>query len=172
MTRFSALAFGLAAVGAALAAPVSAKDSLGVFNAWAAFRDPAVPRCYAIAKPEDPVRKRDLERRDYAPYASVGTWPKHAVRNQVHFRLSRELSARPAIRLTIGSRSFALTGGGGDGWSQDKTMDAAIVAAMRSANRMTVSATDKRGNRFSDRYSLRGAPTAIDAATIGCSRNR
>ena len=33
----------------ALAVPLSAKDSLGVFSDWGAFRDPAVPRCYAIA---------------------------------------------------------------------------------------------------------------------------
>ena len=33
----------------ALASPLAAKDSLGVFGDWGAFRDPAVPRCYAIA---------------------------------------------------------------------------------------------------------------------------
>ena len=37
--------------GLALTTPLSAKDSLGVFSDWAAFRDAAVPRCYAIAMP-------------------------------------------------------------------------------------------------------------------------
>ena len=34
----------------ALASPLAARDSLGVFGQWGAFRDPDVPRCYAIAK--------------------------------------------------------------------------------------------------------------------------
>ena len=33
------------------AAPAAfARDSLGMFDSWGAFRDPQVPRCYAIAK--------------------------------------------------------------------------------------------------------------------------
>ena len=35
-------------------------------------------------------------------------------------------------------------------------MDAAIVAAMRSADRMTIRATDRRGRRFANSYSLAG----------------
>jgi hypothetical protein len=51
-------------------------------------------------------------------------------------------------------------------------MDAAIVAAVRSAATMSVSARDAVGKRFTDRYSLAGAATAMDAATVGCARNR
>ena len=79
------------------------------------------------------------------------------------------MATRSRITLRIGARSFALTGGGGDAWSVDQAMDAAIIAAMRSAERMTVSSVDKRGNAFSDRYLLKGAATAIDAATLGCA---
>lgn len=49
-------------------------------------------------------------------------------------------------------------------------MDAAIVAAMRSARSMNVSARDARGRRFADSYALDGGATAMDAATIGCAR--
>jgi len=37
---------------------------------------------------------------------------------------------------------------------------------------MSLSATDRAGRRFSDRYSLDGAATALDAATVGCARVR
>ena len=147
------------------AAPVAAKDSLGVFGDWGAFRDPEVPRCYAIAAAED-------EARDHAPFASVGTWPKREVRGQVHVRLSRNAAPSATISLSVGGQRFELTGSGGDAWAQDRRMDAAIVAAMRSAGSMTVSARDRAGNRFSDRYSLEGAATAMDAATVGCARVR
>lgn len=149
---------------ALLAAPLAARDSLGVFDGWGAFRDPRVPRCYAIAK-ASPGRAGD-----YQPYASVGTWPRRGIRGQVHFRLSRKLAAQPRIRLAVSGERFELTGGGGDAWARDKAADAAIVAAMRSAGSMTVSATDSRGRRFSDRYDLAGATTALDAATLGCAR--
>lgn len=150
-----------------LASPLAAKDSLGVFAGWGAFRDPSVPRCYAIAAPE-PTRAA----RDYAPFASVGTWPKRRVRGQVHFRLSRKLADTAAITLQVGGQRFALTGGGGDAWAAGNAMDAAIVAAMRSARSITVSARDARNRRFSDRYVLEGAATALDAATVGCARTR
>jgi hypothetical protein len=98
-------------IGCALlaASPTLARDSLGIFSAWGAFRDPSVPRCYAIAMAEASTMQRD-----YQPYASIGTWPKRAVRNQLHLRVSRRLAANSAITLTIGNQRFALSGGGGD----------------------------------------------------------
>jgi len=147
-----------------LAAPLAAKDSLGVFGEWGAFRDPQVPRCYAIATPDSEVRSQ--------AFASVGTWPRRNVRGQLHVRLSRPMGSSAAISLAIGGQRFQLTGGGGDAWARDRQMDAAIVAAMRSAGSMSVSATDRAGRRFTDRYSLDGAATAMDAATVGCARTR
>jgi hypothetical protein len=145
-----------------LAAPLAAKDSLGVFQDWGAFRDPAEPRCYAIAEALGGA----------GSYADVGTWPRKGVRGQVHFRLSRELSTAPRLSLLLGGTRYALTGGGADAWAPDKRIDAAIVAAMRSADGMSVSGVDKSGRRFSDRFSLKGAATAMDAATVGCAKVR
>lgn len=150
-----------------VAAPLAAKDSLGVFEDWGAFRDPGAARCYAIAIPQ-PSRDKG----EYRAFATIGTWPKRAIRGQLHLRLSRKLSANPAIALAISGQRFALTGGGGDAWAVDRKMDAAVIAAMRSAGSMSVSATDIRGRRFTDRYSLAGAATAMDAASLGCARIR
>ncbi|MFY8196140.1 MAG: hypothetical protein ACOVKV_13745, partial [Novosphingobium sp.] len=108
---------------AALATAAEARDSLGVFDAWGAFRDPQVPRCYAIAQPDE-VRGT----RQYRPFASIGYWPKRGVRGQFHLRLSRAMAKGQAVTLTIGIRRFRLTGGGGDAWARDKTMDASIIA--------------------------------------------
>lgn len=150
------------------ASPASARDSLGMFETWGAFRDPATtpggPRCYAIAKAGPSSMQRD-----YQPYASIGTWPRQALRGQIHFRLSRRLAAGQRIVLSIGSQRFELTGGGGDAWAADRRMDAAIVAAMRSARSMTVSARGADGRGFTNRWALAGAATAMDAASIGCA---
>lgn len=155
----------LLAIMVLCAAPLAAKDSLGVFSDWGAFRDPEAPRCYAIALPRPSEAARD-----YTPFATVGTWPTRAIRGQVHFRLSRRVAVQPRIDLQIAGKSFSLGGGGGDAWARDKAMDAAIVAAMRSASAMTVRATDARGRRFANTYSLAGAATAMDTATLACAR--
>ena len=166
MPRLSGQRSLLGVVLLALAAvPASGKDGLGMFESWGAFRDPAVPRCYAVAMP-----RASRATRDYQPFASIGTWPRRAVRGQVHFRLSRKLAKDAPVALGLGGKRYALTGGGGDAWARDKAMDAEIIAAMRSARSMTVSSRDARGRRFSDTYVLAGAATAMDAATIGCAR--
>ena len=156
-----AIMLGMVAIAATPAFP---RDSLGVFSEWGAFRDAAVPRCYAIAKAE-PSRLQ----RDFDPYASVGTWPRRKVRNQLHLRLSRKTAPNSAITLKIGSRSFTLTGSGGNAWAKDRAMDAAIVAAMRTAVRMSIEGRAKNGRSFYDLYVLKGAATAMDAATLGCA---
>lgn len=148
-----------------LAAPLAAKDDLGVFEDWGAFRDPEMSRCYAIAKAEKGAASVQA-------YADVATWPRQAVRGQVHFRLSRELAENPRLVLSIGRERIELTGGGFDAWAPNPRIDAAIVAAMRSAPQMSVSATDRAGRRFTDRYSLSGVATAMDAATVGCAQIR
>ena len=145
---------------ALLAAPASARDSLGVFGEWGAFRDPEVPRCYAIA-----VAEADGSR----AYASIGNWPQLQVRGQAHFRLSRTVRAGSDLTLTISGQRFALRGNGSNAFAQDRQMDARIVAAMRSASSMQVTGRDSQGRTFTDRYTLDGAATAMDAASVGCA---
>lgn len=165
--RVPALAFLIAA----FATPAQARDSLGVFESWGAFRDPSVPRCYAIA---EPVRKH----RDSAwpAYASIGSWPRQNVRGQIHFRLSRARAPddpkTPSNRVTlsIGDQRFALVAGAADAWAADRRADAAIVAAIRSGTSMSVQGRAANGRAFVDVYALRGAATAIDAAALGCAR--
>ena len=160
--------FGLASVLLLAATPALARDSLGMFGNWGAFRDPAVPRCYAIAQADKPRGAKV----DFKAYADVGHWPKRALRNQVHFRLSKRLAANASIRLRVDKQEFALAGGGGDAWATDRRMDAAIVAAMRSGKAMRVRAGAADGREINDFYDLPGAASAIDAAALGCAAAR
>ena len=163
-TRLQLLCAGALALASA---PAMARDSLGMFETWGAFHDATEPRCYAVAKAMPSTMQRD-----YQPYADVAIWPRRNVRNQIHFRLSRRLASGGRIVLNIGNQRFELTGGGGDAWAADRRMDAGIVAAMRSAQSMTVSARDAAGRGFSNTYPLAGAATAMGAAAIGCAAVR
>lgn len=145
-----------------LAAPLAARESLGVFEGWAAFKDASPQRCYAIAK---------VQGSPPAPaYATVSHWPGKAVRGAVHLVLSRDVAEAKPVRLIVGDKRFDLVAKGRNAWAKDARADAAIVAALRSAARMSVSATGTKGNAFTDRYTLAGAATAIDAATVGCAK--
>ena len=146
-----------------LASIAQARDSLGVYDDWGAFRDPEIPRCYAISRPS---RNRAGE---WEPFASVGNWPDSDRRGQVHFRLRRDLGDDGQPILTIGSRNFELIGRGPDAWAASSRDDAAIVAAMRSGATMRIEARSRRTGRFVDNYSLSGAASAIDAAALGCA---
>ena len=156
-----------AVLTALVATPALAKESFGVFSDWAAFRDDRAAQCYAIAMPA-PSRLQ----RDYQPYATIGTWPKRQVRGQVHFRLSRNMREGRPISLQVGRTRFRLTGNGASAWAEDRRMDAAIVAAMRSARSMIIRATDSNGRGFSNTYQLAGAASAMDAATVACAKMR
>lgn len=157
-------AFAMLSVSAG--APAGARDALGVFGSWGAFRDIRPLRCFAIAEPA--VRRKG----EWRPFASVAVWPGLGVRRQVHLRLRYLRSPEARVTLAIGERSFALVGGGVDAWARDARGDAAIVAAMRSGERMTVLVRDPAGRDFRDSYGLRGAATAIDGAALACARLR
>lgn len=150
-----------------VASPVAARDALGVFGQWAAFRDARTPRCYAIAMAAPSTLKREFQ-----PFATVAWWPCQQVRGQVHFRLSRQVKPGAPLSLSIAGQRIPLVGGGAEAWAADKRGDAAIIAAMRSAQAMTVSARDVSGKGFTNSYALEGAATAMDAAALGCAQLR
>lgn len=148
----------------ALAPPALARDSLGVFGQWGAFRDPQVPRCYAIASANAGAGAQG--------FASVSHWPTRQVRGQVHFRLSRVIDPGSRVSLLVGEQRFQLTATARNAWAADAAGDAAIVAAMRAAATMQLRGEDRRGRTFTDSYRLDGAATAIDAADVACPRPR
>lgn len=154
--------FALTAV--LLSAPLAARDSLGVFGDWAAFKDAKPLRCYAIAKAQG---------KPPAPaYATVSNWPGKQVRGALHIVLSRDVADKAGARLVVGGKRFTLVAKGRNAWAKDPREDAAIIAALRSAARMSVSADGAKGGTFTDRYALTGIATAMDAATVGCATRR
>ncbi len=159
MTRWLSLLIAIAIFPSG----AQARDSLGVYEGWAAFRDADIPRCYAIARPE---RRRSGE---WQAFASIGTWPTRNRRGQVHFRLRRAMRDDSTPTLRIGPRRFELVGSGPDAWAATSQDDAAIVAAMRNGLAMRIEARSRGAGRIVDNYDLSGAASAIDAAALGCT---
>jgi hypothetical protein len=151
---------------AALAVPAFAKDSLGIYGDWGAFRDADPYRCYAIA---EPAQGRGGK---WKPFASLSWWPSDAVRGQFHVRLSRERRAAADVYLEVGGRKWRLAAGKYDAWSPSAAHDAFIIARLRSARSFSVSSVSRDGGGFADTYRLNGAASAFDAAALGCAKGR
>lgn len=149
------------------AAPAVARDSLGIWNTWGAFADAGVPRCYAIAMAD----KAEGRVNEFQPYFTVGNWPRRAARGEIHVRLSRRIGPGSTVTLSVGGQRFQLVAGAADAWAADRRMDAAVVAAMRSASTLSVTARSATGRTFTDTYTLAGAASAMDAALLGCAQN-
>ncbi len=85
-------------------------------------------------------------------------------RGQFAARLSRLPRPGATVMLHVGDRPFLLMGQGDMAWSRGPMQEQAIIAAMRAHGGIRVEAKSPRGGRIVDRYSLEGAPLAIDAA--------
>jgi hypothetical protein len=149
-----------------LATSVGARDALGAFDSWGAFRDPTPLHCFAIAEPVASSGGK------WRPFASVAHWPDKNIRSQLHMRLSHERRAGAAVVLTVDDRRWALVSGKYDAWGPTSAHDAYIIAKIRAGRSMSVSSVGVNGAAFADTYRLKGAATAIDAAALGCAKSR
>ncbi|WP_294138600.1 hypothetical protein [Sphingomonas sp.] len=146
-----------------VAAPATARETIGVYRSWGAFRDAAPARCYAIARPVAAGGRS-------GGWASVASWPARGLRSSLHVRLSRERDRSAPVTLTVGERRFELAANGLDAWAADAPSDRAIAAALRSGRSMSVEAVGAGGRPFADVYLLAGGAIAIGAAALGCVR--
>ena len=130
---------------------------------WAAFD--RGPTCEALSRSLLLARRDESQPSAAIAFDRVG--PRHG---EFSVRLKRPVRAGSSVVLTIGDRPFLLSSKGAFAWSRGPLQEAAIVAAIRAATGMRVEARDQAGRRMVDRYSLGGAPTAIDAAAAACAR--
>jgi hypothetical protein len=87
--------------------------------------------------------------------------PRHG---QFAARLSRLPRPGATVMLHVGDQPFLLLSRNDMAWSRGPKQERAIIAAMRSNGGMRVEARSSGGSRIVDRFSLEGAPLAIDAA--------
>ena len=148
---------------AVIAAPVTAAGTaLYAGPAWAAIDRGGV--CEALSRSLRIPAKGQVQ-----ATAGFAFTPDRRRWGEFHARLSRVPRPGSSVMLHIGAQPFLLVSDGGWAWSRGPQQEQAIVNAARTASGMRVEARDGSGRRFSDPYSLDGAPTAIDAAAARCA---
>jgi hypothetical protein len=131
--------------GLVAAMPAHARVALGQYDRWGAFRE-ETGRCFAMA---EPIGGRSREGGAFVAVVRA----VHGGPPRLHVAAGRAVQPGTPLRLEIGDRAFVLVGAGG--------RDA-------RADRLRVMGIDVRGRHFHDDYPLTGAPSAIDAAIVGC----
>jgi len=124
---------------------------------WATLRQG--PTCEAASRSLGVVYKGRPPARASLSFDAGG--PRHG---QFSARLSRIPRAGATIMLHVGDQAFLLMSQGDMAWSRGPRQEQSIIAAMRKSGGMRLEARSPGGGRIVDRYSLDGAPLAIDAA--------
>ena len=132
---------------------------------WAAFDRGA--SCEAVSRSLLIPRKGEEQ-----PHIAIAFDRAGSRKGEISIKLRRTVRPGSSVILTIGEQPFLLLARGGDAWSRGPRQESAIIAAIRRETGMRVEARDEAGRRTVDRYSLGGAPTAIDAAAARCLRKQ
>lgn len=146
----------------ALAAPAGAQQIVFAGGHWAAIDRGAA--CEAGTRALRIATKGKVQAR--AGFAFDVTGPR---RGQFFALLSRVPRTGSTVVLTVGNQPFLLVSRGQWAWGSGPAQEQAIIAAARAAGGMTIRSRDQTGVRFTDRYLLDGAATAIDAAAARCA---
>jgi hypothetical protein len=146
--------FALALVAAP---PAHARDSLGLFGDWGAFRQRG--SCYATT-----ASASDAQGRKAPAYLTVTLW---AGNRSPQVMIGLGTNAKSA-KMSAGGQGFTQSVRGDAAWMPDSRGDGLLIAALSMSSSATVSMISPRNNRLTDRYSLKGFNKAWQAVQRGC----
>lgn len=148
----------------AWAAPVmAAPQIIAAQGRWATLQQDGV--CEAASRSLLAAPKGKVQARASVSFDAGG--PR---RGQLAVRLSRPVRDGSTVMLQVGDAPFLLVARGDMAWSRGPAQEQAILAAMRREGGFRIEARAPGGGRIVDRYSLDGAPLAIDAAAACAAR--
>ncbi len=173
------LAFGLA-MPPALATQVAAQGSesaerVAEHRDWSVFVADAPKECYLVSVPTGSVAQREGEpvevtRGDIRLFVTFR--PGEEVANEVSFSGGYPFREGNAVRLEVGSDTFDLASGSGEGqewaWPASPEEDARLVEMLREGADARITGLSARGTTTIDTFSLMGFTAAIDDARQRC----
>lgn len=158
------------------ATPVLAQsaDRVATHSDWSVFVAANPKECYIVSAPKSSVARRDgkptdVTRGDIRLFVSFR--PGEKVANEVSFTGGYPFKDGSPIRLSVGSDTFSLAPGSGDGneWAwTDPSDDSKAVGAMKRGSTAKLSGTSSRGTSTEDTFSLAGFTAAVEDAATRC----
>jgi len=166
------LTLSMTAAALLLSWPAQAEEpkSLGVFKDWSAyaFVENGNKVCYMATKPIS-TKPAGLTRGDV--FAMITHRPAEKSFGVVSVVTGYTYKKDSEVTATIGNQRFAMFTDGDTAWARDEATDKALVAAIKSGDKLVVTGTSARGTQTTDTFSLTGTGAAFKAIGERCGSN-
>lgn len=153
------------AIGALALQP--APELISADGRWAAYRMPD-GRCEARGRAWRHLPDSQRERQPMVHFVFDSSGRLQAV----SARLRRLARGGSGVMLAVDGSRFDLASQGRFAFTRDAGQGLAIVAALRTGDRMRITGHSTGGERFTDYFPLDGVNSAIDAAAAACAAKR
>ncbi len=168
--RIVTIAIGLGLLGqweAALALP-SDPVSLGTYKDWEAFTYEAnnTPVCYIYSTPSKSSASKKVLRDPV--YVLITHYSGRKPKGQVSTIIGYPFKDSSKARLEIDGSAYDLFTNGDSAWIGTPTQEQAVIAALKSAQSLTIIGTSWKGTETTDTYSLNGFSQAMDKIDRAC----
>lgn len=150
-------------------ATAQSATQFGTFKQWNAYTHTEADGkvCYIASQPQDSKYSATIKQRDPA-FFLVTTRPAANTRNEASTIIGYPFKPDSKATVDIDGQKFTMFTQNDGAWMEDPAQESALIVAMRSGTRMTVSGTSRRGTETSDIYSLAGVTAALDAIAKEC----
>lgn len=169
MMKTRTLIFAAVVAASAPALAAEAAKQIGSFKQWNAYThsDAEGKVCYIASQPQDSTYSGTIKGRDPV-FFMITNKPAKSVRNEASTIIGYPFKADSKATVDVDGRKFTMFTQADGAWMEDQSQEAALIAAMKSGSKMTVTGTSRRGTESTDSYSLSGVTAALDAITKEC----
>lgn len=156
----------------AVSAPALAAEAatqIGSFKQWNAYThsDAEGKVCYVASQPQDSKYSGTIKGRDPV-FFMITNKPAKNVRNEASTIIGYPFKADSKVSVDVDGQKFTMFTQADGAWMEDQAQETALIKAMKSGSKMSVTGSSRRGTESTDSYSLAGISAALDAIAKEC----
>ncbi len=156
-------------VASAAGAAAQSSTPFATFKQWNAYThtDGEGKVCYIASQPQDSKYSATISSRDPA-FFLVTTRPAANTRNEASIIVGFPFKRESKVVVDIDGQKFTLFTQADGAWMENPGQESALITAMQSGTKMTVTSISLRGTEVVDTYSLSGVTAALKAVAGEC----
>jgi len=169
MQKRSIITAALMILGGTVCATAQSATQIGTFKQWNAYTHSEAEGkvCYIASQPSDTKYSSPIKQRDPA-FFLVTTRPAANTRNEASTIIGFPFKPDSKVTVDIDGQKFTMFTQNDGAWMEDTSQEAALITAMQSGTKMTVTGVSRRGTEITDSYSLSGVTAALNAIGKEC----
>ena len=169
MPMRSTIAAALVVLAGGAGAAAQSATQFGTFKQWNAYThtEGGGKVCYIASQPQDSKYSATIKQRDPV-FFLITNRPAANTRNEASTIIGYPFKPDSKVIVDIDGQKFVMFTQNDGAWMEDPKQESALITAMRSGTKMTVTGISRRGTEISDFYSLAGVTAAIAAINKEC----